>query len=83
MQKLVGWQAFADYVVTDKIISAVDRSFRAGQFWVYSTFQIITFSKILTFTTRNAMQAADVLKTIDTVNYDGRKSTDRKAPSNY
>jgi hypothetical protein len=66
-----------------KIISTVDCCFRAGPFWVYGAFQIIAVRKILTLVTGNAMQTTDVLETIDTVNDDRGKNTDRQAPGNY
>ena len=54
----------------NQIISTVDGCFRAGQFWVYSAFQIITISEVLTLATRNTVQTTDVPKPIDTIDND-------------
>jgi hypothetical protein len=57
-------------------IPAVDRRFRASHIGMHGTFQETAISKILTLTAWNAVESANLLKTLDTINDDGRKSAE-------
>jgi hypothetical protein len=57
-------------------ISAVNCRFRASHIWMHGTFQKTAISKILTFATWNAVESANLLEALDTINDDGRKSAE-------